>query len=404
LAVKAGQILHDSYGFVIDRIQTGGASGLNIPEEKIYEVGNFEAVATVRDTPELTFGMESFDVSTEVEALLTFADPTAEVDGDAYDLATAVPLDVISPLKDNWNIFTAAHGIVIPYLTLESSAYRFDVTGNSTQNHTMRGDSYFFTDGSPYYEEFVGTGTDVSFSISNGPALPYNYRGFVYYMLGVSVVYSDRTFRRLFLNTDYTNTATGFTLSDGSLAPAGSTIRVLYGSATVATYPQSVHATTAVKPAALRGKSIDVYLGTADATPTFSRLTSVQSAEINWSVTLDADREFGNEYAVSQDHDVPEVAGNVVIRPRDMNELYARLYQISNVPAGEVAGPLTSVALPMEVRLSDPDTGVRLKTFYVPDARFKLPNVESRVQEKMNLTIEWTSDGGSLSVIKGTRA
>ena len=59
MAVKAGQFLHDAYGFIVDRIQTGGATTLNIPEEKVYEVGNFEAVATIRDTPDLSFGLES---------------------------------------------------------------------------------------------------------------------------------------------------------------------------------------------------------------------------------------------------------------------------------------------------------------------------------------------------------
>lgn len=403
MAIKAGQILHDAYGFVIDRIQTGGVSGLNLPEEKIYELGNFEAVTTVRDNPDLTFGLESLDVSTEIESLLTFTDPVTVADGDLFDLSTCVPLDIISPLKDNWKIFTASQGIIVPYLYLESSAYRFELRGNATQNHTLRGDAIFFTDGSPYYEEFDGDGTTTTFNITNGPALPYEFQGRTRYMLGASVVFSDRTYKRLFLDTHYTNTAAGLTLLDPTTAPAGSTIRVVYSSNVTATYPQTVHEGVDVKPGAVRGRSVDIYIGDDAATPTFKRWSSVQSAEVNYSVTLDKDEEFGNAEAVGQDHDVPEVTGNIVVRPRDVAEFYEKIYQVTNIPAGQVAGALTSVPLPMEVRVSDPETGDRLKTLYVPDARFKPPSFEGRVQQKQEPTFEWTSDGGVLEIYQGPR-
>jgi hypothetical protein len=403
VALKAGQFLHDAYGFIVDRIQTGGATTLNIPEEKVYEVGNFEAVATIRDTPDLSFGLESWDVSTEIESLLTFTDPTMVNDGDAFDLTNSVPMDIISPIKDGWNIYNASRGVVVPFLFLESSRYRFEVKGNASQNHTLRGDSYFFVDGSPYYEEYDGDGATTTFTLTNAPAQPYTYQGKIWYVLGASVIYPDRTYKRLFLGDDYANDATSLTLSDAALAPAGSTVRVVYGNATPSYYPQTVHAKTDVKPAAVRGRNIDVYVGTADATPVFSRWSSVQSAEINWSVTLDKDEEFGNSQVVSQDHDVPEVAGNIVIRPRNPQELWDRVHAVSNVAAGNVAGALTSVPLPVEIRISDPDTGVRHKTLYVPDARFKVPALEGRVQQKMEPTFEWTSDGGKLLIYDGVR-
>lgn len=413
MAIKAGQVLHDAYGFVIDRIQTGGASGLNIPEEQIYEVGNFRTVAIVRDIPDLTFGMESFDVSTEVESLLTFTDPTTVNTGDSFMLDNAIPMDVISPLKDAWNVFTTSHGIAIPYLTLESAAYRFDIRNNATQNFTLRGDSYFFTDGTPYYEEFDGDGATATFTLGHPPALPYSYHGITSHVLSLSVVYANRTYRRLFAgpDSDYVDDTTTFTLNDPTIAPAGSTIRAVYGSSTIASYTQTdntplgnpVHEGVSVKPAAVKGKSIDVYIGTADATPTWSRLTSVQSAEINWSVTLDRDEEFGNAQVVNQDHDVPTVNGNVVLRPRDVAELYTRVHEVTNTTTGNVASPLTSLYLPLEVRVSDPDTGTRLKTFYIPDARFRLPNIEARVQTKQNVTFNWSSDGGALYIYDGAR-
>jgi hypothetical protein len=74
------------------------------------------------------------------------------------------------------------------------------------------------------------------------------------------------------------------------------------------------------------------------------------------------------------------------------------------VVPGEVAGALTSVTLPMEIRMSDPDTGIRLKTLYVPDARFKPPAIEGRAQQKAEPTFEWASDSGVLEVYDGARS
>lgn len=375
----------------------------------------------MRDSPDLSFDLETFDASTEIEALLTYIDPTTVVGGDMFDLSTAVPMDIISPIKDAWKVYTSAHGVVIPYLTLENSSYRFELRGNHTQRHTLRGDSYFFVD-SPIYEEFDGDGATTDFAFSKAPAQPYNYQGKTAYVLGMSVCMPDRTYERMFLDDHYTNTASGFTLIDPTDAPAGSVIRVVYGAqGQVMDYPQTVNSLAGPrtvpappvlpgvaegdqKPAALRGRNVDVYIGSTDATPVFTRWTSVQSAEVNWSVTLDKDEEFGNAQYVAQDHDVPECSGSIVVRPRNPQELWDKVYQVTNVVPGEVAGPLTSVTLPMEIRLSDPDDGSRLKTLYIPDARFKPPAIEGRVQQKAEPTFEWTSDGGILEVYNGVRA
>lgn len=403
MSIKAGAIIHDVHGFVVDRIQTGGAGQININEEKIYELGNWDSVGTVRDTPDLSFDLESFDVSTELEALLTFVDPTTVIDGDAFDLNDSTPLDVISPFKPGTNLFTVDHGLIIPYLTLENSTYRFGIRENATQQHTLRGDSFFFVDGAPYYEEFSGDGSTATFNLAQ-TAIPYNYAGDTLYVVGLCVVFADGTYRRLFFGEDYTNTTTSFTLLDAAGdSPAGSTLKAVYGSAAQANYPSTIHEGIAVKPAAVRGKDIDVYVGDAAATPTFTRWTSVQSFEVTRSVTLDADEEFGNPQYVGQDYDVPEVNGSISVRPRDNQDLWDKVYAVTNVSPGEIAGPLTSVGLPVELRVSDPDTGTRLKTFYIPDARFQIPGVQGRVQTKTEVTFNFTSDGGNLEISKGNR-
>lgn len=402
MSIKAGQIIHDAQGFVIDRIQTGGVSNLNIPEEKIRELGNFLTVATVRDIPDLSFDLESLDVSTEIEALSLGIDPTSVNAGDEFDFLDSKPMDVISPFKAGQGLYTIVKGIVLPYLTLESLTYRFGTRQNATQQMTLRGDSVYYIPGSPYYEEFSGNGVTTVFTLAH-TAILYNESGDDVYALGVCVVKSDGTYQRLFHGIDYTDTATTFTLADATLAPAGSKIRVVYGSTTQATYAQTVHQGTSVKPAAVRGKDIDVYVGSSAATPVFSRWTSVQNFEVTRRVNLDNDEEFGNPHYVAQDYDTADVTGTVTVRPRNPTDLWDKIHQVANVADNEVVGPLTSITLPVELRINDPETGDRVKTLYVPDARFTVPSVQGRVQQKTEVTFNFSSDEGQLLVYAGER-
>lgn len=405
MAIKAGQIIHDAYGFVIDRLQSGGVNSLSINEEKIYELGNFESVATVRDSPDLTFDVESTDVSTEFEALMTFVDPLTVVSGTEFDLNDCKTLDIISPIKAAKGVFTTYGGVIIPSLTLESSTWRGGIRQNHTQSHTFRGDSYFYVDGpgSPYYEEFSGDGATDTFNLAH-PAKPYNYGGDTTHVLGLSTIFADGSERRLFLGDHYTDSPTGFILDDPAVdAPVGSTLRAVYGSDDVAEYPQSVHEGVDVKPAALRHQDIDIYVGDSAATPTLSLWNGVQSFEVTRRLTLEKDEEFGNPRAVSQDYDVPEVSGTLTVRPVDLENLYAKVYAISNVARGEIAGPLTSVPVPVEIRMTDPNTGLRQKTIYIPDARFQMPAINSRVQQKTDQPFPFSSDTGTVLIYNGNR-
>lgn len=401
MAIKSGQILHDAHGFVIDRIQSAGPGNVNIPEEIIYELGNFRTVATVRDIADLTFDLESFDVSCEFEAILTGEDPTSIVDGQEFDFADGIPMDIISPFKAGNNDYNIIRGLALPYLTLERATYRFGLRQNATQQFSLRGDSIYYIPGSPYYQEYTNTGTG-TYNFAN-TAIEYVESGDSLYALCVVLVDStSKNYKRLFFGDDYTNTSSGFTLLE-DLSADYDLVRVVYGSAVAASYPQSVHQNVSVKPAAIRGKDIDVYVGTDDATPVFDRWTGVQAAEVNWSVNLQNDEEFGNTHYVSSDYDVAEVTGSITIKPEDPVEFFDRIAEIADVATNKIIGPYTSVFLPVEIRLSDPDSGDVVKTLYVPDARFRIPGLQGRVQQKAEIQLPFTSDGGSLLVYNGER-
>lgn len=411
MAIKSGQILHQGNAFVLDRLQTAGPGNLNIPEEKIYELGNYQTVATVRDIPDLSFDMESLDVSVEVEALLTGQEETDISDGEEIDFLNAVPIDVVSPFKAAGNGFEIVRGVAIPYLTLESATYRFGVRQNSTQSFTLRGDGIYYVPGTPRYEEFAltaGAGETYNFADT---AIQYTESGDTIYALSACVKSVSGEYKRLFIEQDYTNTNSSITLVEDWDAEGYDTLHVVYGTAAATSYTQSgnnpngnvIHEGTSVKPAAVRGKDIDVYISDGAATPTMVRWTGVQSVEVTRSVNLDVDEELGNFHQVGSDYDVAEVNGTITLKPLDPEDYFDKVAQIANVATNVIAGPHSSQDLEVEIRVADPDTGDVLKTLYIEDARFTLPSYSGQVQQKLEVPFAFSSDGGNLKIIKGER-
>lgn len=404
MAIKAGQILHVSgsagqSGFVIDRIQTGGVTGINVNETRVEELGNVEAIGTIRDIPDLTFELQSYDVTTELESILLGGDNT-EVDGSSFDLSAFVPLDILSPFK-NSGLYTIASSVIIPFLSLESMAYSFSLTDSGSVTATLRGDSIFYIrGGSAYRDVFDGDGSTVAFNFAN-TALKSAISGSDYY--GLSVMYDDGNgWQRMRLGTDYTNSAAAITFTTAPVVGTGN-IAVVYGSATQATYGQAVH--DATKPVGVRGRDIFVRLGDGNATPTYTSWVGVQSANINWRVTLDRDEEFGNPQVVAQDFDVPEVTGTVNMKPSAVDALFAQIQAITNVSGTDIVNATQDPPeLQVEVKVTDPADGTTLKTLFVPDAKFSAPALQNSVGNKLATDFNFTSSGGSLTVYKSDPA
>lgn len=411
MAIKAGSILHvGNDTVVIDRIQTAGPGNLNIPTEKIYELGNYESVATIRDIPDLSFTMESFDTSTEVEALMLGVPTTT----NEYDLAKARAVDIASQFKAGKEAaapFDVVNSVGVPYLTVESASYRFGLRDNARQTFGLRGDAIFYNPGSTYVDEVAGTDAAGQTIVTSHPAYAYSDANGTRRVL--AVVAGNK---RLTPGVDYT-------LSDGTVTagaatttvtlvaavPAAETIRVMFASPDTRTYNQSVHQDVTVKPAAVRGKDIDVYVGTAGspgydpldvAGSQVNKWTSVQSVNVDWRVTLERDEEFGNYYAVAQDFDVPTVNGSIDLRPRDTAELFAKIRQITGISdPTAVVGPNTADPLSLDIVIKDgANGGATLKRLHVPDARFTVPGFTGRVQTKLDVSLAFESDAGSLLV------
>lgn len=403
MAIKGGQILHVAGGpaanFVVDRIQTGGITGININEDRLEELGNYEAIGTVRDIPDLTFEIESFDSSTELESLLTGGDNT-EAAGTVFNLANFVPLDVISPFK-NSGLYTVGASVAIPYLNLESMSYNMSLTDAATMTATLRGDSVFYIPGSAYMETFDGDGATTAFNFADGPALVSSIGGDDLYALSV-MVYDGTNWNRQRLGTHYTNTATGITFQAGYEPPTGTNnVKVVYGSATQATYLQTVHDDT--KPAGVRGRDIEIQLG--DGAAAYTDWLGVQSANVDWRVTLERDEEFGNAQVVAQDYDTPEVSGAVTMKPSTVDALFTQIQAIAGISSTEIANATQDPPeLELRIRLKDPADGTTMKTLEVTDAKWQMPQIQGNVGSKLEQDFNFTSSSGVLNIHKGDPA
>lgn len=403
MAIKGGQILHVVGGpaanFVVDRIQTAGVTGINVNEERLEELGNYEAIGTVRDIPDLTFEIESNDSTTEIESLLCGGDGTETANTDLF-LTQAVPINILSPYKAS-NLFTISGGVIIPFLTLESVSYAFSLTDPTSVTVTMRGDSIFYAPGAVWEDKFSGNGATTVFNFVNGPAYVSNIGGDAYYGLSV-MVYNGTQWERMRLGTEYTNTSTGVTFL--TAPPTGTNnIKIVYASGDADSYLQAVHDPT--KPAAVRGRDIHIRLSDGGATPVWSGWLGVQSASVDWRVTLERDEEFGNSQVVAQDFDVPEVSGSITMKPSDVTALFAQVQAIAGVTGTEVANATQDPPeLDVEIKISDPETGLTLKTLVVDAAKFTVPQIQGNVGQKLEVDFPFTSSTGVLAIWTGDPA
>lgn len=412
MSVRSSQVLHhagvadfDNAGvgagsFLLDRLQSAGASNINVNEERNYELGNFESVDTTRDTPQVTFDLESNDMTGEIEALLLDIDPTSVNDGDSFDFRDATPFDLVSRVKPNLTTFQGEYGLAAPYLALASATYRFGVRASSTKSFQLQGDSYYPVAGTPHVQVEEGDGGTQVFAFDNTPAIKTVEDGDDVYALCVTYIDSDGDHTRLYLNDDFTNTSGAITLLDITPA-AGEFLKIVYAHADPIATPQTIHPASSVKPGAVRSRNIKVYVSDGAATPSFERWLGVQNCETTWRVTLEPEEELGNQHYVAQDYDVPEVSGSMGMRARDVAYLYDRIAQITGAPITEIPNILSSTPLEVLISISHPSTGDVMQELYVEDARFQVPAITDRVQQRREVTFNYSSDGGNLEVFQG---
>lgn len=420
MAIRAGQILFDVGGFVIDRIQTAGVNNLNIAAEKISEVGDFNTVGIVRDIPDLTFEIQSLDVSTDIEALMCNTTPTAVTagtgaspTGTALSFLNTGPLDVTSPFRAANQQYNIVQGVVVPFLNLEQVQYRFGLRANAEETFTMRGDAVYYVPGVPIHETAPGTNTaGATYTFSYGPAIIYHELGQSFYALS-AWWYDPPTGQvlRLVHNQDYTDTNAGFTLTSATVPiPTTATLHYCYGTAAPTGslptptspfyYGPNANKPQTVKPSAIRSKDMDVYVGVAG---TMQRLTGVQSYDSSWRVTLQPFEEFGNAHLRSNEFNFADVTGSLGLKGVNPFDTIQKIQDLIGIPHTEIAGANTFPQVQLECRLRDPASHALLKTIYIPDAQFEAPPLSQRANQQLEFTMNFSGATGQMTCYEGER-
>jgi hypothetical protein len=413
MSVHAGNIIHVGGNNVIDRIQSAGLGDVRVPTEVIREVGNTEVVDKVPGDADFTFTLESFDVSTELEAFLqgkiggagSAAAPGAtDPDGTVYNWANCQFVNIPSPWKDpatgSAGVVEAGH--LVPNYYPTRIRYRFGVTDNATQEVELAGGSFYYADGAPVEQIGTGDGSTVTFTTAD-PAIPHRRggaQGTVFKSIFGVIVNGNIAIEGVDYTQSPTNSASpgAATLTFIAAPASGAQVRFAYFTTAAMSFPQSVHASTIVKPGAVRGRNICVYINS-------KKVGGTQTFELEATVEGEVVREFCNEDIIGREINGRDCTGTLGVRAKDKDAFIATLSEITGVAATEVFGYLNQHAVELEVRIQNPkNPATVLKTLYVDDAIFQVPGTPARVNTPVDFELRWESRSGTYDAIKGARA
>jgi hypothetical protein len=413
MSVHAGSILTVGGNNVIDRIQSAGLGDATVPIETIREVGNQLVVDKIPGEPDFTFTMESLDVSTDMMAWLcgkvgAQAEPAgapgaADADGTEYKWQDCGYVNVTSPWKDALN--DAAGNIVaghlIPAYYPTRVRYAFGVTDFATQTVELGGGAFYYGKAAPARSTAPATAssppssppTRPSSTASAAPRAPRS---------ATSSASSSAASRRSRASTTPSPAQRHPATITFAVAPAAAAlVRYAYFTTAAKTYPQAVHASTIVKPGAVRGRNIVIYLGTAGAR---QRISSVQSVELEATVDTEVEREMGNDEPTGRVVNGLDCTGSMTVRSKDAPAFIALLSKVTGVADDEVFGYLNQNALPLEIAIQNPkNPGATLKTLYVNDAIFQIPGTPARVNAPTDFALRFDSQEGTFSEFKGAK-
>jgi hypothetical protein len=420
MSVHAGTILHLGGNNVIDRVQSAGLGDARVATDAIREIGNPEIVDKVPQDPSFTFSVESLDVSTEIEAWLTGKKAASDQDangpgsgdgpGTPYRWDETQFVNVISPWKDpaNPDAGNVVAGHLIPGFMPTRIQYRMGVTDNAGVTAELAGGSFYYAKGAPTEQFEAGTGVLTAFA-TDSPAIPYrrggaagtSFRG-VFGVIVNGILQTE--------GVDYTQAETAaavaplpaeWTVTFAVAPPAGADIRFVYFTNAAKAYPKATHATAIVKPAAVRGRHICVYLGSGGSRV---KVGSVQAAELSATTDGDFEREFCNEEVVGYNINGRDCNGSLTVRSKTAAAFVDVVSKMTGVGAAEVQGWLNTNTIPLEIAILNPKNPAQtLKTLYVDDAIFQIPGTPARVNTPTDFAFGWESQSGIYTAYKGAK-
>lgn len=415
MSIHAGSILHVGGKNIIDRIQSAGLGNTDVAMNTIREVGNPLIVDKVPGDPDFTFSLESFDASSELEAMLNGkvgtgpgagAGPGAvDADGTEYKWQDCKAINILSPWKDpvSGSAGTINAGHIVPGFYPTRISYRFGVTDNASQTVDLSGGSFYYGQYSPMEDYFAGDGAAVAFVLTDNA---------IGYRIGGS---GGTTFQRVFgvlvdgvlqsHGIDYTESGPATAASSPvtvtfTVAPrTGADIRVAYFTDAVIAWPDTDLASTTVKPGAVRGRNICVYLGSGVGRV---KIGGVQALTLDATVDGANTREFCNTEVVGREVNGTDCTGSVTFRAKDRTSFLALLSKVTGVAVTEVFGWLNTNEIPLTVQIQNPKApGTILKTLAVKNAVFQMPGTPARVNTPTDFVLNFADVHGTYSAFKG---
>lgn len=426
MSIRAGSIINVGGRNVVDRLQTVGLNDPRIPIEAIREVGNDLVVDKIPTEADFTFSMESWDVSTDMMAFLhgqvgtqVANNPPGAGDpaGTVYRWEDCKSVHIISPWKRNTgpqggNI---GAGLIIPNYYVTRLRYRFGVTDWAVQEAELTGGTFFYATAAPVEEVAIApdpAGVGAADYVTSESARAYRIGGELgstfKRVLGVLVDGVPQIEGYDFDQTVPGGTVAGaaavttVTFKPGHVPVIGAQVRFVYFTETAKAYPQAVHADTLIKPAAVRGRHIDVVLGSA-ADGDEIRLPGVQTMELEATVNSDTEREMGSEDPVGRSINSFDTNGTVTFRPRDIPVLFDTLSRVTGVDTtDEVLGYLNQHAERLRIKIRNPKNPAQvIKTLVVGDSVFSIPGNTARVNTALDFSLRFESKEGTFSEVKG---
>lgn len=416
MAVRAGQILHlGGDQTVIDRLQSAGLGDINIGVDQIREVGNPNTVDKIQQDPDFTFSMESFDTSTEIEALLAGVvdGGPALPDGTMWRFSDLKCIHITSPWKDeaSGSAGVIDSGVLLPSYYVSRASYRFGVNDNAGETFELAGSQVYMAEYNPTIEVVTGNGTASAFTLA-ASAVRHRVGGYeseeVQYLHGVIVDSEVMIEGADFTVTHASSAATTGVTVNFTTAPAnGADIQFAYFDTTTPAYPvnTTTHTSPTVKPAAVRGRDIKVNLhvpaGGSQASGSVT-LNGVQSATVEGTRTTEQEREMGTLLPISRTITQQDANGELGIHPAQQSHLFTMLRRVTGVAANESISVINDFPVGLEIQILNPRNRAEvLKTLWVPDAKFQIPGTPARAGAVVDFTMRYESSGGDFYVIKG---
>lgn len=415
MSILAGTILHVGGNNVIDRLQSAGLGNTKMPYETIREIGNMNIVDKVPGEPAVTFAMDSLDVTVEIEAWLTgklgggtpaTAPGSSDPDGTAYliDGVHTGFVNITSPWRDPLSSAgTISAGHIIPGFFPTRINYAFGVTANASETVEFAGSTYYYHTSAPVEQYATGTGAQVAF-VTPDAAVPWREGGAggtIFRSIFGVIVDGVLMTKGVDYSTSPTNSAAAAVATlTFVVAPANNAvIKYCYFTAAARNFPASLNSSAIVKPAAVRGRNICVFLGSGASA---AQMGGIQSATLDFAVTGQVERELCSYEVTGYTVTGTDVTGSIVVRPHTLTSLAAALAKVTGVAASEVYGWINTNAIPLSIKIQNPKNSAQiLKTLYVSDAIFDVPDLPTKVNTPVDVTFAYQSQTGTYTVYKG---